>query len=354
MKLLDRAFRYFYSTEVMASECQLRKDFGDFPPKPLCCDGLTGHFTTVRVRGIGEHIHIAVMMKRLVEGAADGDSLSPTFRNQMADVLTLKLFSGPTGIRKKVLLWIGLGAIFVASSLNLIRMAPKGMNSLGFFAPIRREEYEIVIKVRRVAKAGLDAASMISHEHIHLLQHKDEHITAASRNVIWPDDQLFTETARANKILPHLKYILESKEVEARLHELVVSFYRAHKSLPLSAPSFLALLAASKQLGWLVSETLMLANVDFGPVFAEVVERDKMQARDLEMVLLSMPDHLMLRFITEVLPIMYGNLLMYYGDGVVSRKFLSRISRPNFYDELYALSGTAPAECEALSPVALV
>jgi hypothetical protein len=354
MKLLDRTFRYFYSTEVMASECQLRKDFGDFPPKPLCCDGLTGHFTIVRVRGIGEHIHSAVMAKRRAEGAADVDSLSLTARNLMADDFALKIFSGLTGSRKKVFMWIGLGAIFLASSLNLIRMTPKGMNSLGFFAPNRRKEYEIVIKVRRVAKAGLDAASTISHEHIHLLQHKDEHIMAASRYVIWPDHQLFTEHARAHEMLPHIKYVLQRNEVEARLHELVVSFYRAHKNLPLSAPSFLALLAASKQLGWLVSETLMLANVDFGPVFAEFIERDKMQARDLERVLSSMPDELMLRFITEVLPVMYGNLLKYYGDDVVSRKFLSQISRPNFYDELYALSATAPAECEALSPVTLV
>ena len=179
-------------------------------------------------------------------------------------------------------------------------------------------------------------------------------VREVSRNVIWPDHQLFTKTALANEILPHLKYILQRNEVEARLHELVVSFYRTHKSLPLNAPSFLALLAASKQLGWLVSETLTDANVDFGRVLAVVVERDKMQARDLAMVLLSMPDELMLRFITEVLPVMYGNLLKYYGDDVVSRKFLSQISRPNFYDELYALSATAPAECEALSPVTLV
>lgn len=338
----------------MASECQLREDFGDFPPKPLGGDGLTGHFTIVRVRSIGEHIYAAVMMRRLVEGAADLDSLSPTIRNHMpGDLANLKFFSELTGIRKKVLMWIGLGAIFLASALKLIRMGPQGMNSLGFFAPIRREEYEIVIKVRRVAKAGLDAASMISHEHIHLLQHREEHTAAYSRSVSWPDDQLFTETARANEILPHLKYILERNEVEARLHELAVSFYRAHKNLPLSAPSFLALLAASKQVGWLVSETLTKAGVDFGPVLAEVIERDKMQARDLEMVLLSMPDELMLRFITEVLPVMYGNLLKYYGDDVVSRKFLSKISRPNFYDELYALPAPAPTECEALSSAVL-
>lgn len=354
MKLLDRTFRHFYSTEVTTSECQLRKDFGDFPPKPLSGDSLTGKFTTIRVRGIGEHIHFAIMTKRLVEGAADVDLLSSTIRNHMPDdIANLKHFGESKVIGKKTIMWIALGAIFLASTLKLIRMGPQGANSLGFFAPFRKEEYEILIKVGRVAKKGLDAASMISHEHIHLLQHKEMHITAHSRDVSWPDDQLFTEAARANEILPHLKYILERNEVEARLHELVASFYRTHKNLPLTVPRFLALLAASKQLGWLISESLAAANVEIGPPFAEVVERDKMQAKDLEMILLSMPDELILRFITEVLPVMYGNLLKYYGDDAVSRKFLSRISRPNFYDQLYALSASALAESEGLASVAL-
>lgn len=176
---------------------------------------------------------------------------------------------------------------------------------------------------------------------------------AQSRNIIWPDDQLFTETARTNEILPYLKYILERNEVEARLHELVVSFYSAHKNLPLSVPGFLALLAAGKQLGSLVSDTLAAENVEFDPVLGEFIERDKMQARDLEMILLSIPHNLSLRFIAEVLPVMYGNLLKYYGDGVASREFLAQISRPNFYDQLYALPAPAPAECQALLPAAL-
>lgn len=190
---------------------------------------------------------------------------------------------------------------------------------------------------------------MISHEHIHLLQHKEEHLATHSRNVSWLDDQLFTEMARANEILPHLKYILQKNEVEARLHELVVSFYLTHMNLPLNVASFLALLVASKQLGWFVSEILISANVNFGDAFAEFVERDKMQARDLEMVLLSMPDELALRFITEVMPVMYGNLIRYYGDHVASSAFLAQISRPNFYDELYALPTSAHAECRMQS-----
>lgn len=131
---------------------------------------------------------------------------------------------------------------------------------------------------------------MISHEHIHQLQHKEEKNIVTSQNVIWPDNQLFTEKARAHSLLPHLKYVLKKNEVEARLHELVVSFYRVHKNLPLTSIGFLGLLAGNKEMGSLVSETLTDADVDFGPVLAEFVERDKMQARDLHMVLLSMPD----------------------------------------------------------------
>lgn len=346
MPLLSRPIRYFYSTEKRTSEAQLRQDFGDFPPKPLDGSGLTGEFITVRVRGIGEHFHHVVMIKRLVEGAANMDTLTLSIRNHMPeDLAAFKKFGQTNGIGKKMQLWIGLAAVFVARFLKLTRMAPQSLNSLGFYAPFRKDEHEIVIKVGRVAKKRLDIAAMISHEHIHLLQHKSENAEPHSRNARWSDDQLFTDFARANAILPHLKYILEKHEVEARLHEVVVSFYRAHKDLPFSVPSFLALLASGRQFGDLISETLTAANVDFGPVLGEFTDRDKMQARDLELVLLSMPHELTLRFITEVLPVMYGNLLKYYGDGDASRNFLTQIRRPNFYDELYSLPAAMPAEC---------
>lgn len=41
------------------------------------------------------------------------------------------------------------------------------------------------------------------------------------------------------------------------------------------------------------------------------------------------------RFLTEVLPVMYGNLLTYYG--LDASTYFAEIPRPNFYDELYCL-----------------
>ena len=336
MKPLERIFRYFYSTENITSESQLREDFGEFPPKPLRGDGLSGHLNIVSVRGIGENIYTVVMLKRMIEGAADIDYLSPTMRNQLGSILgDFKIFNELTGIRKKVFLWIGLSFIFIASSLNFIRTAPK--NSFGFFAPIRRDECEIIIKVRKAAKEGMNAASIISHEHIHLLQNKAHHKKDTSREFICSDDKIFTEKIRVHELLPHIKYVLEKNEVEARLHELVVSFYRAHKELPMSISGFLGILAGNKELGQLVSEILKKAQLYFDPVLFEFVDRDNIQTRDIHLVLISMPDDVMLKFITEVLPVMYGNLLNYYGDQVASSKFTSQISRPNFYDELYVL-----------------
>ncbi|MNR36493.1 hypothetical protein D3C85_1544150 [compost metagenome] len=42
------------------------------------------------------------------------------------------------------------------------------------------------------------------------------------------------------------------------------------------------------------------------------------------------------RFITEVLSVMYGNLLKYYGDRIASSRYLEGIARPNLYDDLYS------------------
>jgi len=48
------------------------------------------------------------------------------------------------------------------------------------------------------------------------------------------------------------------------------------------------------------------------------------------------------RFISEVLAVMYGNLLKYYGDSISSEAFLHLIERPNLYDELYVITDTEP------------
>lgn len=138
---------------------------------------------------------------------------------------------------------------------------------------------------------------------------------------------------------PFLLYLLQKKEVEARLHESVLSFYLSHRRLPMTVSSFLGMLAASQQFGEYVSLILARSGTSFDRRVKMYPERDDMYAEQLEsiFVFIETPE-LASKFITEVMPVMYGNLLRYYGDEVASQNFLSEIERPNFYDELYGTS----------------
>lgn len=185
---------------------------------------------------------------------------------------------------------------------------------------------EIIIKAgRHLHKSD---ASTVSHEHIHLLQHKNPE--SHSRYVRSPQ-ALISEKGLA---LPFILYLLEKMEVEARLHESVLSFYRTNHQLPVTVPAFLGLLASSQQFGWLVTDNLELMDVTFHREHETYRERDAMFAEQLEWVLMYIKTpELKCRFITEVLPVMYGNLLKYYGAD--AGNYLKEIERPNFYDNLY-------------------
>ena len=142
---------------------------------------------------------------------------------------------------------------------------------------------------------------------------------------------LLTEKKLADTFL---LYLLEKNEVEARLHESVLSFYRVHHQLPVTVSAFLGLLASSQQFGWLVTGILELLGVTFHRDLGKYPERDAMYAEQLEVVLMAIKTReLQCRYITEVLPVMYGNLLKYYGDD--AGNYLKDIERPNFYDDLY-------------------
>jgi len=106
----------------------------------------------------------------------------------------------------------------------------------------------------------------------------------------------------------------------------------------MTVSAFLGMLAASQTLGEFVCLMLRRSRVDFDLGIAPYPEREGMWAEQLELLLVYVqtPD-LGSRFITEVLTVMYGNLLRYYGDEVASLSLLKDIVRPNLYDELYGL-----------------
>lgn len=341
-RLIKVLVRPFFSIERRSCVGQLRDDFGDFPPAPLRCDGISGEFEVVRTRGIGEVWHTLIVQNRMLRGIeSDAQCLSTDFMAYFGTDELIALRSSINGVGrsarliKPAVITLILGAMGVKLTIGMLRSMRQKSGRLGCFVPVRREESEIVIKPGHHARLGRSEGPTISHEHIHLLQYNDSEDRL--RNAKSPE-RLLSKKGLAE---PFLLYLLEANEVEARLHESVLSFYRVHRRLPLTIPTFLGMLAASQQFGELVGLTLEGGGVRFDRLDAPYPERGSELAEQLECVLLYIDTpELTCRFITEVLTVMYGNLLRYYGDETASDAFLSDIARPNLYDVLYDKQGS--------------
>lgn len=337
MKFLGRLVRRFYSSEWKTSEQQLVEDFGEFPPAPLRCEGLEGNFNVIRTHGLGELYQEYVTLKAFFAmGDTNPQSISTDFFNYFGGVesfanlqRSLAVLGGESSLRKRVIISVVLGIILIKKIPKVLWHGSTRPTAYGAFVPVFKNESQILIKAGRHRNNKKSDESTISHEHIHLLQYRNPE--AHSRHVISPQ-QLLTDEGLSKSFL---LYTLEKQEVEARLHECVLSFYRAHKNLPLTKAGFLGLLASSNEFGKDYSLRLEL----IGDVFVEYgnyTERDAIYSEQLAFILMDIKTHeLAYRFITEVLTVMYGNLLKYYGDSTASRTYLQTIARPNLYDDLY-------------------
>jgi hypothetical protein len=337
VRLIKDIVRPFYSKERISCAGQLGDDFGGFPPAPLRCESISGEFNVVRTRGIGEIWHTLIVHNRILQGIeSDTQCLSADFVECFGADQMLALrhafdgFGSSAKFIKPAAITLVLGMKGVKLTIRMVQSAHQESSVLGCFVPVREHESEIVVNAGRHARSCKSELPTISHEHIHLLQHKD---SAMRLRCARSPEILLSKEGLA---MPFLLYLLEANEVEARLHESVLSFYRAYRRLPMTVPMFLGMLAASQQLGELVSQILKLAGVSFDRLDITYPERGVMYAEQLESILvyINTPE-LTCRFITEVLTVMYGNLLRYYGDETASGDFFLEIARPNLYDDLY-------------------
>jgi hypothetical protein len=136
----------------------------------------------------------------------------------------------------------------------------------------------------------------------------------------------------------YLIYTMVSNEAEARLHEVVLCFYRNFGFLPLDVAGFVQLLVACKGLGETVCS--VSNNAGYDCTLPKEINRFSVRSdsiyRDLARAIESLEgSELRYRYVTEALAIMYGNLIRYYGAADESEKFIGLLSRPNLYDQLY-------------------
>lgn len=349
MNYLQRIKCYFYSEELKRSDMQLAQDFGEFPPFPLNCNGLDCEFIVVRTRGIGGIAVRCQLFKRILQ-VKNKDEVHPSLHEILQTVqavrsqittLRLDLSNSVSTTGKRILFALALfpllllaavaiapWVIFNAAKL-LIKAYRNVPGSAAYFLPLFAGESRIMIKADVLAKLK-DGDSIIAHEHIHLLQNRNGSQDNKKSNC---RDILLDEESKDDA---HTLYTLQKHEIEARLHEIALSYYRVQKALPLTLDGFIAMLAGSQCFGELVIDAMEVEGAPSTKGAVQYYERSKSIALEVGWILLSIRNlELRRRFICEVLPVMYANLIQYYGDEDSSRLLLQKLSRPNLHDELY-------------------
>lgn len=333
MKIIDILTKPLYSTEIKSSRKQLQDDFGDFPPTPLHCEKLSGDFKIHRVSLIGEIYKRSRIIHKLTKISEE------EFKNLSSDISEGRTYNEIIAFQDAVRTlsigskWFGniLSQLMICRTISkkLIKQA-KNKSTLkvkGYFNPLLDNGSQVVIKSRFNDKHW--DAPVVSHEHIHLLQFRNPENHTPKAQL--PDNFLSEEM----RFDTHLLYILEKKEVEARLHEVVLSFFRAHRHLPVTVTGFLGLIASCEHCGSLIT-TLLEDEKKPYVHYEEFPAREHKMAEQLEEIFICIDrTEMACKFVTEVLPVMYGNLLKYYGSEEYSRSYMLEIKRPNFYDELY-------------------
>lgn len=316
MKFFSFTKYFLYSAQKKCSQIQLGEDFQDFPPVPLNCKNAPWNFYVVTTRGFGDLYNYLIIIWRLIFAAARDTNLVSAEFLEIAgikkDFLFLKLLLG-----SPLLLYM------------LIKLGRNKKSGAALFLPLLTHEKQITIRIdANNRRKSID--SLVSHEHIHLLQYRSRE--NYSKNIRHPD-VLISDKYKEDKFL---LYLLQKSEVEARLHELVISYYRVSRKLPLTIEGFLGLMAGSEQCGGLVIEALASRGIGTRHNIIKYHERDALFAEDVANVFVTIVNlDLRYRFIVEVLTVMYGNLICYYGDEESGLKFMSEIVRPNLYDLLY-------------------
>lgn len=349
-----------YKKVLSTSVNQFEQDFGCYPPAPLRGDKPKTKFSIIYVTSLGKVVYQIDMIRRLVN--SDESSKSSVFIKdesliKLAESIkkTRRVFYDSKfsflslGFIKRIFValvflatlpFILIPLLFISFRLIYIfmRLAFKKSETHGEFLAVLNNEHEILINSK--IKGSEREEAVKSHEHIHLVQYLsriDSSYNNENKSNLKNPQDIIDSVFLDNR---YINYLFEMDETEARLHEVVLSYYRARGSLPLTLSGFFDMLATAHNLGELVRKVCgdgsdLFGSSSINRVFYFV--RDDNTATDLMYLIVSIANgDLQKRFILEVLPVMYGRLIMYYGDSISGIDFLAQIDRPNIYDKFYS------------------
>lgn len=348
----------FFKKTPTSSLDQFSKDFGDFPPQPLNLGIKNNKFDVISLSGLSSKYYTISRVSRTLRRnpEKESDPVAKAISQEMRDSITeieraiskLKNSIGKLPLIRKIAALILFFAIFplllvlmVFLSLKLLYSVSKvkslGTESLGFFSPKTQDNSEIVIKPGPIKKSKILPEAIISHEHIHLMQNAC--FGESSTENIDADFKINIEKFLKNEHINSKSalYYLSLNEVEARLHEIVISHYKKNKMLPVDYQGFLSLLLACDFLGEYVRSMFLKCDVSFPEENTDNYElREEVPAEDILLMLTFLSDfQYEKRFVCEALSFMYGNLLMIYGDSKKALDYFQTIECQDFYYQIY-------------------
>lgn len=229
--------------------------------------------------------------------------------------------------------------------VKAFKISPGKNKTYGFFNQITAamsKKYEGISLCESALKLEPKSTkAIISHEHIHFRQFLDSVYRKENKRkgMIVNGNHLFDDK---NELYEKLKnYWFSEAEVEARLHELVIFYYRKHHKLPLSIEEFVKVVFFSS----------CVQNSEFSghdrPSLKKWIRKNKKEGRMCNFRSIEICVEIMMmcesiksqeaaiKYVYEVLPIFYSRLLRYYGDIDASQMISENIIRPNFYDQIY-------------------
>ncbi|MCM0612167.1 hypothetical protein KFJ24_06710 [Marinobacter sediminum] len=349
---------FFYKKTPTTSIDQFSKDFFSFPPKPLSSKVINNKFDILSLRVVGGKYYTLtrvfkvfrrdpekecdpIVREMILKARSSFSELRALIKELRADFLNLNSLVKLLAVLLflVILPFVLVFAIFafLRFILLLSKVESIGTGSLGFFSPKTQDSSEIVVMPAKIKKAEISVDSVISHEHIHLMQ--DSCFSEGSSDIIDAESAINLKKFLKEEYLDSSRsyYYFKLKEVEARLHEIVLSYYRKYENLPMDYQGFLSFIQGCEVIGGDVQRILKLYGADTPTVKIKTYSmREPIPAEDLLIMLYYFDDfqHAK-RFVCEALSVMYGNLLLIYGDSEKAYEYLNTVESQDFYYQIY-------------------
>jgi hypothetical protein len=357
---------FFLKKTITNSVCQFKADFGEYPPKPLLPMKLKNQFHVLcmgQVRVLFQQLGFIFHVMGEIPPSNNPPLIRARKRILKIKAIWIKTIASLKNSPFQVKFVLFVVFLIVFSPLLLLFIVFLGIkiligtirspiyNSVGYFQVLPNIPSQIVVNTTSLKRAKKDIdhsneniisrerirEGITSHEHIHLLQ--ENYFPGRVMDYFVSEKGIFLKSLLINpeRDFDFCSYHFNPSEMEARLHEVVLSFYREYGELPSDKAGFIKLLFKSREINK-IRVSIARQNKGCNRPYPErrfFDVRCYFMQEEMLTAILKLKHPFMLDFLLNVLSVMYGNLLIVYGDTNRAEKYFDTVSSFDFYNELY-------------------